>query len=95
MTLDDLLDESRWIINDAHRATGSRSVEIAQTIIDLLGESQPCGIEQLPVAKHADGEYAVAFDGALFGASEMRALCAMYLRAADKVDELNKARSNG
>jgi hypothetical protein len=93
VTLDELLAEAHRISRlklGTHVLPDAR--EIAAAVIDLLGEAQPCGVEQLPITRAHDGEYAIAFDGALFSASEMRALCAMYLRAADKVDELNRTR---
>lgn len=64
----------------------------ARMVIDLLGESQPCGIEPPPIISLGNGSCGVLVDdrGDALTVEETRAYAAMLLHAADECEERNK-----
>lgn len=86
MTIDELLDKCRAQVDalTAIGATASTPYEIARGVLDLLGESQPCGMEQPDTFQFSDGTPGVGIGEDTMSAVEARALAAMTLRAADK-----------
>lgn len=86
MTLEQLLKYSRDLIRINERAyVVPSALEVAQAIIDMLGESQPCGMEAPTVINGL-----VLLDDEEYTASEIRAICAVYLRCADEADAQTK-----
>ena len=64
--------------------------ELAIGVIDLLGESQPCGMEHAEPAVYSDGRPGVCFGEDCLSAAEARAFAATILRAADTAEDTAK-----
>jgi hypothetical protein len=84
MTLDELLGWARGEGQD------SGFGHVADAIITLLGEAQPCGYPEPVIMTSASGERVIDLVGdgqVAYSPSELRAMCAMWLRAADEAEK--------
>ena len=87
MTLDGLLDRARRHIAECRQPPdddndgGCTARTLARGIVDLLGEDKPCGYPE-PIVR--DGLLTVGANRVT--PTEMRALCAMWLRACDEAE---------
>ena len=87
MTLDDLLT----LAHDTLRKRAilpARETVLAEAIVDMLGESQGCGMEAPETFRFSDGRSGVAIGEDTMSAAEARVFAAMILRAADEADAL-------
>jgi hypothetical protein len=66
----------------------ARETVLAEAIVDLLGESQGCGMEAPDTFRFADGRPGIAIGEDTMSASEARVFAAMILRAADEAEAL-------
>jgi len=79
-----------WSTKFNHAPASTTEVHdlVAQSIIDLLGEALPCGFETPTIERRAFGGNLVVLrdlDGS-FIPSDVRAIAAAMLRAADEAD---------
>lgn len=90
MTLDQLLTWAHSMIEGNKTAyVHMKTLEIAHAVINMLGESQLCGIEELVIVQDPHDEAPHVFVNSVGGEwtpSECRAYAAMLLRAADACD---------
>ncbi len=86
MTLDELLEAARSAVRWPEPGTE----DLARGVIDVLGESQPCVIDNpFEVAKLKTGAREIRVSDEIVGAyspAEARAIAAMLLRAADEAE---------
>lgn len=86
MTLDELLGLARKVSTAGH-VMPHASIRLALGLIDLLGEAQPCGQPEPELVENGFGERLVRIGGPFaVPPAELRALCAMWLRAADEAE---------
>ncbi len=89
MKFDELIE-----LAQANRLGISSGAILARAVIDLLGESQPCGFE----APVVDPAMVSIMDGDepcyQFTPYEARSFAAMILRAADEAEEMEKERTD-
>jgi hypothetical protein len=86
MTLDELLTWAREHVRDVFGEPNP----VALAIINLLGEAQPCGFPEPVVVMGTSGGRVVDVHGdgsAYYEPDELRAMCAMWLRAADEAEK--------
>lgn len=88
MTLDALLDLARDTLRK-RAIMPARETDLAQAIVNLLGESQGCGMEPPEFFRFSDGVAGVAIGEDTMSASEARVYAAMILRAADGAEALS------
>lgn len=83
-TLDELLAHCRFLITKNLTAyVIPEAIDFAEVVINLLGAGQPCGFEEPEIKP---GEIHVDLPDQWLSPEEMRAICAVYLRAADKAE---------
>lgn len=88
MTLAELLDKARLLIAANKTAfVEPKTLELAQAIVDILGSAQPCGYPDPEFVSNGVGELLVRIGGPFaVSPTELRELCAMWLRAADEAE---------
>lgn len=86
MSFHDLI---RWAQNliraNATSYVPSDLLSLARAILELLGNDQPCGYPD-PLIKHGDVKL-VDVDGH-YTPADLRAMCAVWLRAADEAERI-------
>lgn len=88
MKFSTLLDLARRIQATGDSAlVGSEVRDMALAIIDLLGESQGCGMEPPDTFRYSDGTPGIGVGEDTMSAREARVYAAMILRAADEAEE--------
>jgi hypothetical protein len=80
MTLDELLEWAREHVRDVFGEPNP----VALAIINLLGEAQPCGFPEPLVQRDAVTLEDVS---GTYEPGELRAMCAIWLRAADEAEK--------
>ena len=80
MTVEALLELSRAALGDPENASGIEA--LADGVIELLGESLPCGLEAPEV--HPDEVYITREMAGRYTPDEARAMARALLRAADE-----------
>jgi hypothetical protein len=81
MKLDELLVHSRYILS-RREIMSDNEVMMSQSIIDILGEDQPCGFEPPTVMSDKN----ILAGDLLLTPAEARAYAAMLVRAAEQVE---------